>query len=339
MSAQMQPGSSVMTGGPTASQGHLLELKDVHKRFVQGGKVAHILRGVNLSVGIGEIVALVGESGSGKSTLARTIMKLYTPDEGTMVFGGEDVTQAKGRRLKEYRYLVQMLFQDPFASLNPTHSIRTIMRRSLPPAVRTTSRGNQEQVFRDALHQVGLTPPENFLDQFPHELSGGQRQRVALARSLPGRPKLVLADEPVSMLDVSLRLGVLNLMLELNQQYGMSYLYITHDLASARYVAKRIAVMYAGEIVEEGPAQVVIEQAKHPYTRLLVQAAPDPDRRGLEELDEAVFTGEPPNLSQKIVGCPFQFRCPHVTDHCRQVNPKAVNVGSGQTVKCHLYDE
>lgn len=309
----------------------------MHKRFVQGGRVSHVLRGADLQVGASEIVALVGESGSGKSTLARTIMRLYTPDEGSLMFDGRDVTTARGRDLREYRQRVQMVFQDPFASLNPTHSVRTILKRSLPPRLQSLRDKERDDLFRDALEKVGLTPPDNFLQQFPHELSGGQRQRVALARSLAGRPDLVLADEPVSMLDVSLRLGVLNLMLSLNEQYGIGYLYITHDLASARYVGARIAVMYAGDIVEEGPADTIVEEAKHPYTQLLIQAAPDPDRRGVDDLDSAVFTGEPPNLSMEIQGCPFQFRCPHVMDKCRKEVPMKRPVGDGQLVKCHLY--
>ncbi|WP_067624945.1 ABC transporter ATP-binding protein [Alicyclobacillus acidiphilus] len=314
-----------------------LVLQNVHKRFVQGGRVSHVLRGADLQVGASEIVALVGESGSGKSTLARTIMRLYTPDEGSLMFDGRDVTTARGRDLREYRQRVQMVFQDPFASLNPTHSVRTILKRSLPPRLQSLRDKERDDLFRDALEKVGLTPPDNFLQQFPHELSGGQRQRVALARSLAGRPDLVLADEPVSMLDVSLRLGVLNLMLSLNEQYGIGYLYITHDLASARYVGARIAVMYAGDIVEEGPADTIVEEAKHPYTQLLIQAAPDPDRRGVDDLDSAVFTGEPPNLSMEIQGCPFQFRCPHVMDKCRKEVPMKRPVGDGQLVKCHLY--
>lgn len=321
-----------------AQKGAPLVVDNVHKRFTQGAKVSHVLRGVRLTVRSGEIVALVGESGSGKSTLARTIMRLYEPDMGKLLFDGQDVTHASGRHLRAYRERVQMLFQDPFASLNPTHSVRTILRRSLPSWGRTLSATLREELLQDVLLQVGLTPADNFLQQYPHELSGGQRQRVALARSLAGKPDLVLADEPVSMLDVSLRLGVLNLMLSLNEQYGIGYLYVTHDLASARYVASRIAVMYAGEIIEEGATETIVAEAKHPYTQLLIQAAPDPDRRGVGELDEAVFTGEPPNLSQEIRGCPFQFRCSYVTDRCRQESPSLFDTGSGQHVKCHLYE-
>lgn len=324
--------------GSTDAKGAALVLKDVHKRFVQRGRVSHVLRGVNLTVGAGEIVALVGESGSGKSTLARTIMRLYRPDEGKMLFDGVEVGQIRGRLLKDYRSQVQMLFQDPFASLNPTHTIRTIMMHSLPPNRSRMSRREKDNLFADALARVGLNPPSNFLTQFPHELSGGQRQRVALARSLAAQPKLVLADEPVSMLDVSLRLSVLNLMQNLNEELNIGYLYITHDLASARYVATRIAVMYAGEIVEEGTADKVIEEAKHPYTQLLIEAAPDPNRQTQTMGETTIFRGEPPNLTQKIVGCPFQFRCPHVNDRCRVEVPKMVDVGDEHKAKCHLFD-
>lgn len=339
MSSNLRAGTTLANDALTQEgQRAALIIDGVHKRFVQGKQVSHVLRGASLTMAQGEIVALVGESGSGKSTLARTIMRLYTPDEGHLIFDGQDMTKAGGRVLKEYRENVQMLFQDPFASLNPAHSVRTILNRSLPHSARRMSQRDREKLFHEAMTQVGLTPPENFLQQFPHELSGGQRQRVALARSLAGRPKLVLADEPVSMLDVSLRLGVLNLMLSLNEQYGIGYLYITHDLASARYVATRIAVMYAGEIIEEGPSETIVEDAKHPYTQLLIQAAPDPDRRGLGELDASVFTGEPPNLAMEIKGCPFQFRCPHVKSQCLESPPTLKDLGNQHYVKCFLFE-
>lgn len=319
------------------SDKNLFEMNDVHKEFVRGKKVSHVLRGVNLSIKVGEIVALVGESGSGKSTVARTIMRLYTPDQGEMRFEGRDVTKIRGRALKSYRNKVQMVFQDPFSSLNPTHSVGTIMERSLPSGLKKLTKAKRDVLCGNALEKVGLSPPSNFLRQYPHELSGGQRQRVALARSLAASPKLVLADEPVSMLDVSLRLGVLNLMLALNEQYNIAYLYITHDLASARYVATKVVVMYAGEIIEEGSAEEIIEHAQHPYTQLLIQASPDPHRRGIGELDEAIFTGEPPDLSLDIQGCPFQFRCAHVMAKCRSDRPKRQEVSDGHFLNCHLY--
>ncbi len=327
---------------PRQRLGAPLVLHNIHKRFPLGREVAHVLRGAELTMNASQIVALVGESGSGKSTLARTIMRLYTPEEGTMTFDGQDVTRVQGHALREYRKRVQMVFQDPFAALNPTHSIRTILKRSLPPGLwASLPAKHREELLRDALAQVGLTPPDNFLQQFPHELSGGQRQRVALARSLAARPDLVVADEPVSMLDVSLRLGVLNLMLSLNERFGIGYLYITHDLAGARYVSSRIAVMYAGEIVEEGPSDDIVEHGQHPYTQLLIHAAPDPERvaDSSREPQAETFTGEPPNLAQEIRGCPFQFRCPHVHDRCYEAIPTFHDVGSDHRVKCHLYDQ
>lgn len=315
----------------------LLEMENVTKNFRQGSQIVRVLRGVNLTVDPGEVVALVGESGSGKSTVARMIMRLYRPDGGDLRFAGKSVARVEGQDLTRYRHEVQMLFQDPFASLNPAHTVRTILWRSLPPDLK---RQRSEALARmeDALTQVGLTPPDNFLSKYPHELSGGQRQRVAFARALGLRPRLVLADEPVSMLDVSLRLGILNLMRNLNESQQLAYLYITHDLAGARYVATRILVMYAGEIVEEGPEAEIVDSPKHPYTQLLVAAAPDPDQRGTRQ-DQSVFKGEPPNLGLDIAGCPFQFRCPHVHDRCRTTHPPVTPLPGGHSVRCHLYND
>ncbi len=251
-----------------------------------------------------------------------------------MTFAGSDVTAIRGRDLKEYRKQVQMVFQDPFASLNPTHTVNTIMRRSFASTQVRRAASEMQKKIEQSLELVGLSPAHNFLGQFPHELSGGQRQRVALARSLVVNPKLVVADEPVSMLDVSLRLGVLNLMLELNRTFHVAYVYITHDLASAKYVASRIAVMYAGEIVEEGPAGTLIENCRHPYTKVLVAAAPDPEQHARNE--SRMVKGEPPNLGAPFEGCPFQFRCPDVQDVCRTQIPPMVQVDPGHRVKCHM---
>lgn len=311
-------------------------MSNVQKVFREGRNTVRVLRGVNFSVSSGEIVALVGESGCGKSTLARTILRLYTPDEGTMEFKGKDVTRVRGRALKEYRRHVQMVFQDPFAALNPTHSVHTIMNRSFPRVGLHFDRVERDESIQRSLELVGLSPVENFLNHYPHELSGGQRQRVAIARSLVGKPKLVVADEPVSMLDVSLRLGVLNLMMDLNRDIGVAYIYITHDLASARYIASRIAVMYAGDVIEEGSATEIIEEARHPYTRLLVQAAPDPER-SRQAQDTGTVKGEPPNLGLDFRGCPFQFRCPEVHDRCKTEVPSSRDTGGGHQVSCHLY--
>ena len=314
----------------------LLRIRNVHKVFRQGRTPVRVLRGVNFYVRPGEIVALVGESGCGKSTLARTILRLHVPDEGMIEFEGNDVTQVRGRLLRDYRQHVQMIFQDPFASLNPTHCVQTIMRRSSPRIGLHFNWVERDALIRQSLEVVGISPAENFLRKYPHELSGGQRQRVAIARSLVVQPKLVVADEPVSMLDVSLRLGVLNLMMDLNQKFGVAYVYITHDLASARYVASRIAVMYAGDIIEEGTANAIIEEPRHPYTRVLVKAAPDPERTGYSE-DIDMVKGEPPNLGEDFRGCPFQFRCMEVHDQCKTEVPSSRDTGTAHYVSCHLY--
>jgi len=319
--------------------GGILAIHGLHKWFsTSNDKVSHVLRGVEMTVQPREIVALVGESGSGKSTLARTMVRLYTPEEGTMTFDGIDVTHIMGRELSKYRQHVQMLFQDPFASLNPTHPVATILMRNISSASHAVRKREKLDRAREALERVGLTPPENFLRQYPHELSGGQRQRVAMARSILSQPTLVVTDEPVSMLDVSLRLGVLNLMLELNEEQGLGYVYITHDLASARYLATRILVMYAGEIVEEGRTEDIVQRPQHPYTQLLMEAAPDPERE-TQTMDQVAFAGEPPDLSLDIVGCPFQFRCGYVHTTCQTTLPTMGEIETDHFVKCHLFSE
>lgn len=321
-----------------SNQQPLIEMVNVDKTFRQGKRVTRVLRSMNLTIDAGEIVALVGESGSGKSTVARMLVRLYEPDQGTLKFQGTDVSHIRGRELKEFREEVQMLFQDPFASLNPTQTVQTILKRSFPKAVKGGNRQALADQLRNTLAEVDLSPPENFLSKYPHELSGGQRQRVAFARAIGNRPSLMIADEPVSMLDVSLRLGLLNLMRRLNQSQELAYLYITHDLAGARYVASRILVMYAGQVVETGSADAIVNRSQHPYTQLLVSAAPDPEQRG--QRDESVeVKGEPPDLSLEITGCPFQFRCPHVFDRCRTTAPPMIEVGAKQWARCHLYSD
>ena len=311
--------------------GAVVRLDNGKVSFGQGAHTVQVLRGVSLSISSGEIVALVGESGSGKSTIARLIMRLYSPDEGRLYFHAEDVSRVQGRPLKRYRQSVQMVFQDPFASLNPAHSVATILKRS---ATAMGIRNHQPNVLRNLLKQVGLVPAQNFLGKYPHELSGGQRQRVAFARALAKQPELLIADEPVSMLDVSLRLGILNLMLELNEMFKMAILYITHDLASARYVAARIVVMYAGHVVEEGPATDVVDHPQHPYSKLLIQAAPDPSRRGSTE--ESLPSSRVSEPAQQ--GCAFQERCLEAQERCQQLDPPTIHIDTHRSVKCFLFD-
>lgn len=238
-------------------------------------KVLHAVRGVSFELESGRTVALVGESGSGKSTIARIIAQLEKPTSGTISLDGTTIPRS-GRALRSYRSTVQMVFQDPFASLNQFHTIRHHLERPIRLHHRALTSDEVESRVRQLLTRVGLTPPESFTDRRPHELSGGQRQRVAIARALAAGPQVLVADEPVSMLDVSVRLGVLNLLAELQREEHMAVLYITHDLATARHFSDGILVMYRGEIVERGPADRVILQPEHEYTRRLLAAAPDP---------------------------------------------------------------
>jgi peptide/nickel transport system ATP-binding protein len=232
---------------------------------------------VSFALRPGTVTALVGESGSGKSTVARLLSRLYTPSGGSIRFRGEDVSRVRGRRaLLAYRSEVQMIFQDPFASLNPVKKVQHHIERPLRIHGLAT-RGQVDARVRELLQRVGLVPPDEIAQKYPHQLSGGQRQRVAIARALAVEPSIVLADEPISMLDVSIRIGLLNLMADLKRELGIAFLYITHDIASARYVADEVLVMYAGRIVEQGPTDAVLQDPQHAYTRLLLSAVPNPE--------------------------------------------------------------
>jgi peptide/nickel transport system ATP-binding protein len=288
---------------------------------------------VTLALPAGGITAIVGESGSGKSTLARMLARLIKPTSGEILLDGKRVpTSSHGRR--EYARDVQMVLQDPFSSLNPVHDVRYHLAR--PLIVHRVARRGQEldQAIQALLQRVSLTPPDQFMDKYPHELSGGQRQRVAIARALAVRPRVLLADEPVSMLDVSIRLGVLNLLAGLRQTERLTILYITHDIASARYLADSIVVMYAGQLVESGPATTVTDEPAHPYTTLLLSAAPDPER---PEPPTMVGRGAPPSLVTPPAGCRFHPRCPHAMAVCAQRVPPAFEVATGHTSACWLH--
>jgi peptide/nickel transport system ATP-binding protein len=232
---------------------------------------------VSFALRPGMVTALVGESGSGKSTVARLLSRLYTPSAGSILFRGEDVSRVRGRRaLLRYRSEVQMIFQDPFASLNPVKKVQHHIERPLR-IHGLASRTQVDSRVRELLQTVGLVPPDEIAQKYPHQLSGGQRQRVAIARALAVEPSVVLADEPISMLDVSIRIGLLNLMADLKRELGIAFLYITHDIASARYVADEVLVMYAGRIVEQGPTDAVLQTPLHEYTQLLLSAVPNPE--------------------------------------------------------------
>ena len=321
----------------------ILETKNLTKYFYTGNAlsrtVVKAVQEANLQLYPSHVVALVGESGSGKSTIVRMLARLYEPTDGDIVFEGKSVLKSKSRRaMLAYRGKVQMIFQDPFSSLNPAHKVSYHLERPLrvhhkaPPGMKK----NLHRQIIELLEQVALTPPEEFVNKYPHQLSGGQRQRVAIARALAVEPKVILADEPISMLDVSIRLGVLNLMDRLREMHGIGFLYVTHDLASARYFADEILVMYAGHVIEKAQSEDLIQNPKHPYTQLLLSAVPDPSR-GLRTAEIEV-EGEIPDLSTLGTGCPFANRCPKVMDKCWETMPPVTPFPDGSWTRCYLFD-
>ena len=297
----------------------------------------HAVEDISLTLYPGQALALVGESGSGKTTVARLLARLYDPTAGTIRFRGLPVTRAGRAALLAYRRHVQMIFQDPFSSLNPVHNVRYHLSRVLRLHGQARSRAEETAAILSLLETVSLTPAEQFISNYPHQLSGGKRQRVAIARALAAGPAVLLADEPVSMLDVSIRLGVLNLLLRLKDEERLAVLYITHDIASARYFAEQTLVMYAGQSVEGGPSDAVIQAPKHPYTQLLVSAAPDPDRT--EAATPVPARGEIPSLITPPGGCRFHPRCPHAMPVCRERFPGRTDLEDGRWTHCFLYGE
>ncbi len=289
----------------------------------------HAVEAVTVRLDAGKVTALVGESGAGKTTVARMLAKIIKPDAGDVLLDGQPVPAGRPR---SYAAQIQMVFQDPFASLNPVHRVRHHLVR--PLQIHHLATGDVDAVVAELLDRVALKPAQNFASKFPHELSGGQRQRVAIARALAVRPRVLIADEPVSMLDVSIRLGVLNLLADLRDKEHLAILYVTHDIASARYLADTIVVMYAGQLVEAAPSVDLTDHPSHPYTQLLLSAAPDPDRT---ETPKLAARGAPPSLLAPPSGCRFHPRCPYAMDICRRQVPPSFAVSSGHIAACWLH--
>jgi peptide/nickel transport system ATP-binding protein len=314
----------------------LLRTVDLTRHFRLGGMLAnkqilHAVDDFNITIAEREIVALVGESGSGKSTVARLLARVYQPTRGEIYYRNRPLGSLRSRRdLLVYRGEVTMVFQDPFSAFNPVFRVSHGVMRNLVLHRPELSRAQRQKETERVFDSVGLGA--KMLRRFPYEMSGGERQRIGFAQALAVRPKLILADEPVSMLDVSIRAGVLNMMAGLRDHEGVSILYITHDIASARYVADRIIVMYAGHLVEEGPTETVLRDPKHPYTQLLLSAVADP-----REKDEQISadTGEPPRVINPSEGCRFRWRCPYAIEKCAQVTPRPMPIGS-TLVACHV---
>ena len=325
--------------GPDAS-GAALEARAMTKHFPLRGfrerRFVHAVDGVDLRLGRGRIIALVGESGSGKSTVAKLLAHLIPTTSGDILLDGAKNEARFGARFRAYCSQVQMIFQDPFASLNPFHTVRYVLGRSLRLHHRELRGAAFEEALEELLERVHLSPPGRYIDKYPHELSGGQRQRVAIARALGADPVVLLADEPVSMLDVSIRLGILNLLAELRDRMHLAILYITHDIASARYFADETYVMYAGQIVERGESEAVTQEPAHPYTRLLISSAPDPDQLATGTAVD-VGTGEPPSLVNPPSGCRFRTRCEFAAEMCSRVTPPLIELEDGRRAACWLY--
>jgi len=293
--------------------------------------------GISFDIKKKEIFGLAGESGSGKTTTGRLILRLIEPTRGKVYFHNTDITTIPDREFKTYRRKMQIIFQDPYESLNPRMTISDIVSEPLRVQGFRNSTEIHEKVYK-VLEDVELTPPEEYIFRFPHELSGGQRQRIGVARALILNPEFMVADEPVSMLDVSIRAEVLNLMVDMVEKYGVSFLYITHDIALARHMCERLAVLYLGKIMEKGPTEDIVNEPLHPYTKALIAAVPLPDPTTSRV--DVVIKGEIPSPINPPSGCRFHTRCPeYIGDICRTKEPALVEVGKERYVACHLYSQ
>lgn len=329
-----------MHSSGSQSEEHILLIEDlkvwypIRKLFSTIGYVRAV-DGVSLKISRGRVIAVVGESGCGKSTLARAVVGIVPITSGKIVFDGVDITKLRHSRTRKwYSGQIGLIQQDPYGAMPPFMSIKDIIEE--PMKIHRVPKEERYKRLHEALKEVGLTPPEDFLSKYPHMLSGGQLQRVAIARALVLRPKLIVADEPVSMLDASVRIEILTLFKRLKDMYNLSVMYITHDLATTKYFSDEIAIMYAGQVVELGRVRDVISKPMHPYTEALVSVLPDPDPQN-RFIIRKTLPGEPPNLLNPPPGCRLSPRCPYVKDVCKTREPPIVNVDDDRQVKCWLY--
>ncbi len=332
------------------SEGALLSVNDLAVTFsvrrslrqVLAGQhpVVRAVDGVSFSIGRQEILGLIGESGCGKTTTGRLVMKLLRPSAGSIRFDGRDISSGSSAQTRWYRHRAQMIFQDPYASLNPRFRVRDVLAE--PLSIHRVGAGRSERagLIEKALAEVKLEPAGEYLDRFPHMLSGGQRQRVATARALILSPDLLIADEPVSMIDLSTRAEILAMMKEVQRARGLSILYITHDISTARFFADRLAVMYLGRIVETGTPDDIVERPAHPYTRALISAVPEPEPGRVKTIRALPIRGEVPSAARIPRGCRFHPRCPFAAEECRRApEPILQDVGTGHSAACRRWKE
>jgi len=286
---------------------------------------------ISFNIKKGEFFGLAGESGCGKTTTGKTILRLLEPTSGKVIFGDQNIFSLNRKELKEFRKKAQVIYQDPYESLDPRMTIYSFVAEPLL----VHNIGDARERVKNALEMTELIPAEEFFPRFPHELSGGQRQRVAIARAMILNPDFIVADEPVSMLDVSIRSSILEVMVRLRDELGISYLYITHDLATARQVCDRIAIMYLGKIVEMAQIEELLEEPLHPYTQALIAAVPVPDPTAKKSM--AIIKGEIPSPMDLPTGCRFNTRCPHAKDICFEKEPELIEVSDGHITACHLH--
>ena len=320
------------------STGNLLEVRNLKvwfpiRRFLREALFVRAVDDVSFDLRRGETLAIVGESGSGKTTLGKTCLKLIEPTSGSIIYDGRDITSISNKDLGWYRREAQIIYQDPFSSLNPFFTVYKTLEE---PLIVNKVEGDRSELIYKALEDVKLIPVEEFIGKYPHMLSGGQRQRVAIARALILKPRFVVADEPVSMLDVSVRIEILYLLKELQDRYGISFLYITHDIATVKYFSDRIGIMYAGRFVESGYIRTVVSDPLHPYTKALIDAIPDPDPKN-RFTERKVIPGEPPSPVNMPPGCRFHPRCPYAMPICREKEPILYEVEKNRYVACWLY--
>jgi oligopeptide/dipeptide ABC transporter ATP-binding protein len=302
-------------------------------KIVREEKIVHAVNGVNFEIDQGKVFSLVGESGCGKSTTARTIIKLLQPKKGQIIFDGKDITNLTGKEMLPIRRNMQMIFQDPFASLNPRYKIKNIVMEPILFHNPNLTAKEAEKEALDLLEIVGIRPEQK--NRYPHQFSGGQRQRIGVARALAVKPKLIIADEPVSALDVSIQAQILNLLMDLKDEFNLSYLFIAHDLSVVKHISDEIGVMYLGKIVEKAKKNELFEEPKHPYTKLLLSSIPTINEDPLAEPVE--IKGEIPSPINLPKGCYFNDRCPYAMDICREKEPLEKEISRGHFTSCHLY--